>query len=160
MNGINEFTAKKLGELVAFARVGNETVKKGLAAFTTILGGEDLASVQEINERHERTIFLMAEEFGVVSIVETKADATADKLRTMRDLYVKEQWDNATELSEWSGFFEGAAIVHWSLVEGAGQGGGHPKVEEMARDAKVFHEERLRDYEVFLKNVGISKTTI
>ncbi|MES3005371.1 MAG: hypothetical protein V4664_00275 [Patescibacteria group bacterium] len=160
MNGINEFTAKKLGEVVAFARLGTETSKKGLAAFTSIMSAEEIKDMQDTNDRHERSLFLMAEEFGVADIVEKKADVTTDKLRAMRDMYVKDQWDNSAEISEWSGFFEGAAIVHWALVEGAAEGGRHESLRILAADAKAYHENKLKMFESFLKTIGIAKTTL
>lgn len=160
MNGINEFTAKKLGEVVAFARLGTETSKKGLAALVSIMSQEELQTMQDTNDRHERSIFLMAEEFGVADIVEKKADATLEKLRSMRDMYVKDQWDNSAEISEWSGFFEGAAIVHWALVEGAAEGGRHENLKLLAQEAKEYHETKLKQFEAYLKTIGIAKTTL
>ncbi|MEN9649781.1 MAG: hypothetical protein RL094_748 [Candidatus Parcubacteria bacterium] len=156
---LNEFSAKKLGEVLAFAQVSNETLQKGRAGFGMILSEEEMALWSERNNQHERSIMVMAEEYGVASVTEAKAAATADKLRAMRDMYVKDQWDNAAELSEWSGFFEGAAIVHWALVEGIGEGTLHDKISSLANEAKTYHEEMLKKFEVFLKNIGIAKVS-
>jgi hypothetical protein len=160
MNGINEFTAKKLGEVVAFARLGTETSKKGLSALVSIMSAEEIKNMQETNDRHERSLYLLAEQFGVVDIMDKKADATIEKLRTMRDMYVKDQWDNSAEISEWSGFFEGAAIVHWALVEGAAEGSKHEDLRALAVEAKTYHESKLKQFESFLKTIGIAKTTL
>ena len=160
MNGLNEFAAKKLGEVAAFARMGNETLKKGRPAFANIMSEDEIKLIEETNDRHERAVYVIAGEYDVTAIVDTKAEATVEKLRAIRDLYVKDQWDNATELAEWSGFFEGAAIVHWSLVEGAGEGSSHQDLAKLAFEAKIHHEERLKKFENFLRNIGVSKTSI
>lgn len=160
MNGINEFTAKKMGEVLAFARLGTETSKKGLSGFVSIMSGDELRAMQEMNDRLERSLYLIAEEFGVADIMDKKADVTLTKLRAMRDLYIKDQWDNSAEISEWSGFSEGAAIVHWAVVEGAAEGARHENLRLLALDAKQYHEGKLRQFESYLKTIGITKTTL
>jgi len=74
--------------------------------------------VEEKNRMHGDEVMRLATEGGVIDTTLAKATATEEKLKKMRDLYVADQWDNATELMEWSGFFEGAAIVHWALMRG------------------------------------------
>lgn len=160
MNGLNEFTAKKMGELIAFARLGTETSQKGLAAFVNIMNADDIKALQETNARQERALYLMAEQYGVTDIMDKKAEATLPKLRQMRDLYVKDQWENSAELSEWSGFYEGACIVHWAVVEGAAVGSDHEDLRALAAEAKAYHEVKLNQFEAYLKNIGIAKTTL
>jgi hypothetical protein len=114
---MNEFVGKKLGELLAFSRVGNDTYEKGRAALVEALGAEKVADIEEKNRMHGDEIMRLATEGGVIDTTLAKAAATEEKLKKMRDMYVGDQWDNATELMEWSGFFEGAAVVHWALTE-------------------------------------------
>lgn len=156
---MNEFSGKKLGEVLAFAQVGSETLEKGKAGFLKTMSESDIQVTEEMNARLIDALLSLAEESGVKDIVEKKSVATGEKLRTMRDLYVKDEWDNAAELSEWSGFFEGAAIVHWALVEGIGEGLQHAKVLNLAQQAKTYHEEKLKKFEQYLKQIGISKVT-
>jgi hypothetical protein len=54
-------------------------------------------------------------------VVVTKANGTGTKLMKMRDIYIADQWRKPSEIAEWLGFFEGAAYVHWNLVDGAGE---------------------------------------
>lgn len=160
MNGINEFMAKKMGEVVAFARLGVETSKMGSVALSSIMSEEQIKELEDTNGYHERSLYNLADQFGVTDIMDKKANATLDKLRAMRDMYIKDQWDNSAEISEWSGFFEGAAIVHWALVEGAGEGSRNEEVRLLAVEAKTYHENMLKQYDTYLKTIGISKTAI
>ena len=49
---MNEFTAKKLGEVLAFAEVGMETFEKGRDAFISVFGDEMVQSF--VGESHCR----------------------------------------------------------------------------------------------------------
>lgn len=118
---MNEFIAKKLGEVLAFAEVGKETCEKGRVAMEAAFGIERTAQITRDNTMHAETIRAIGKESGVLDIIEKKLAGTGSKLRAMRDLYIGDQWHNPTELLEWSGFFEGAAIVHWQLVLGAAE---------------------------------------
>lgn len=82
-----------------------------------------------------------------------KADRTAAKLRSMRDLYIGE-WDNVTELCEWLGFFEGAALVHWALVEGVAEVTRNESLATFASESKEFHETLLQEVADALVEIG------
>ena len=157
---MNEFVGKKLGEVLAFAVVGKETFEKGKESFSAVFGVDVLnAMIAETTQRQEN-ILALAKENGVSEIVQKKLEGTGKKLRDMRDLYVADQWDNPTELLEWSGFFEGAAIVHWALVEGAAEGLNHHGLKEVAAKGKSFHEMVLRNVEGQLNGVGQKKAVV
>jgi hypothetical protein len=141
---MTEFTAKKLGEVLAFAEVGVETFEKGKEALGTVFEGMDgVDGAIEDSRAHAAEIERVATEAGMMDAVRTKADGTGKKLRAMRDLYVADQWDNATELMEWHGFFEGAAIVHWSLVKGAAEGMDSEELHTLTLKSHDFHNEIL-----------------
>jgi len=113
---INEFIAKKLGEVLAFAEVGIETLERGQEGFASVLGKSAPEKMLETNKEHSALLKKIAaddKQFGSVTLA--KSIKTGEKLRKMRDLYVGDEWDNGVELLEWSGFFEGAALVHWQL---------------------------------------------
>ncbi len=157
---MNEFVAKKLGEVLAFAVVGKETFEKGKTALESVLGADVLADmITECGARHD-SIVKIAEENKVTDIVMKKLEGTGTKLRAMRDLYVADQWDNPTELLEWSGFFEGAAIVHWALVEGAAEGLNQHELKALAAKGKGFHEMVIKNVEGLLNGVGQKKAVL
>jgi hypothetical protein len=157
---MNEFVAKKLGEVLAFAVVGKETFEKGKDALISVMGADVVnAMIEESGKRHD-AIIALAKANSVEEIVMKKLEGTGTKLRAMRDLYVADQWDNATELLEWSGFFEGAAIVHWALVEGAAEGLNHHELKPLAAKGKSFHEMVLRNAEGLLNGVGQKKAVV
>ncbi len=156
---MNEFTGKKLGELLAFSRVGTDTYEKGRAALVEALGEEEVSDVEEKNRLHAESIMKLATDGGVIDTTLTKAAATEEKLKKMRDLYVADQWDNATELMEWSGFFEGAAIVHWALMRGVAEGLEHAQLLELTEEGVNWHYDMLEMAEGHLENIGTDKVS-
>lgn len=155
---INEFVAKKIGEVLAFTRVSTDTIEKGKPALTAVLGEEQIVDMLEKNRIHGEELLRFATDAGVIDTTLTKADKTEEKLKSMRELYVGDQWDNATELLEWSGFFEGAAIVHWALVRGAGEGLDSESLIMLANEGISYHYELLEKSESELASVGQDKS--
>ncbi len=153
---MTERSAKKLGEVLAFAEVGLETLARGSTALSQVLGSELIESIKVENTRHFDTVTALVESLGVQDITKEKATATGEKLRAMRDLYVKDQWDNGTELLEWSGFFEGAATVHWSLVLGIVEKGDFGEFADLAKEALNFHHDLLETAREKLRGIGLS----
>ena len=153
---MDEFTAKKIGEVLAFARIGHETLEKGREALEKLFGG--VGSIDKyINENalHARALEDTADAYPEVKdIILAKADKTAGKLRQMLDLYVGDEWDNAIELLEWHGFFEGAAIVHWYLVQGATEKAKVKRVSTFANSVIEFHEKFLMKVAFKLKETA------
>lgn len=156
---INEFVAKKMGEVLAFNRVGTETLEKGKSALIEALGQETILDQEEKNRIHGEEIIRIATDAGVIDITLAKADKTEEKLRAMRDLYVGDQWDNAVELLEWNGFFQGAAIVHWALVRGAGETLDHEALVTLANEGVNYHSELLDQSESELGQEGGDKAS-
>ncbi len=157
---MNEFTGKKLGELLAFNRVGTDTYEKGRASLIEAMGEEKFLDVEEKNRLHGEEIMRLATEGGVIDTTLAKATATEEKLKKMRDLYVADQWDNATELMEWSGFFEGAAIVHWALMRGVAEGLDHEELLGLTEEGVNWHYEMLELAEGHLDSIGQSKVSV
>lgn len=157
---MNEFVAKKLGEVLAFCRVSTDTLEKGKEALVAALGIERFQEMERKNKLHRESIEKIAQGAGVSEITEAKAQKTTEKLEKMRDLYVGDQWDNATELFEWSGFFEGAAIVHWALVRGAAEALEHTALILLAEEGVDWHYELLEGAESELSERGSNKATV
>lgn len=126
--------AKKIGEVLAFAEVESDTYERGKKALTHIYNSHMPTLISE-NVRRIAAIKEMAQELGVSDIVTEKSARTRTKLITMRDLYIHDAWNDPVELLEWSGFFLGAAIVHWSLVLGNARTRNQAKLETFARES-------------------------
>lgn len=157
---MNEFTAKKLGEVLAFTRVGNDTIEKGRTALVEVLGEEKVADMEDKNRIHGEECLRLATEGGMIDTTLAKAEKTENKLKQMRDLYVGHQWDNATELMEWSGFFEGAAVVHFALIRGIGEGSNNEALSLLAEEGIATHYELLELAEGELHAVGQDRGTV
>lgn len=154
---MNEFTAKKLGEVLAFAVVGQEIFEKGKDALAQVLTVEGVAEAAKSMEGHAQAIKSLAEIRGTGEVTIPKSQKTGDKLRAMLDLYVGDEWDNPAELLEWLGFFEGAAIVHWKLVEGAGTALNDIKLQELAASGVKFHQNLLLTVSERIRDLGGKK---
>lgn len=155
---MNEFTAKKLGEVLAFAEVSIDTFEKGHDAMISVLSTDMVETVVSECQIHIDAIKKIAEQSGQQSVTLKKSEATILKLRAMRDLYVGEQWDNGTELLEWSGFFEGAAVVHWALVRGCAEQTENSDLIELSLSATNLHHKILHNAGEILTEVGKKKS--
>jgi len=156
---MNEFTAKKLGEVLAFAIVGKEIFEKGNEALGQVLTPEGVGQIIERVNGHINTITDLAANKGTTGITLPKSEKTSEKLRKMLGLYVGDEWDNSAELLEWLGFFEGAALVHWKLVEGAGQSLSDDGLKELAKIGVDFHHNLLTQVSEAIRDLGGKKAT-
>jgi hypothetical protein len=145
---MNEFVAKKLGEVLAFSRIGLECKERGGAAFSEALAdmGERFSS--------ELTDFASAIESRANEITTTKAEKTTEKLRGMMEAYIGDEWDNPTELLEWLSFFLGSAAAHWSLVRGAAEATSDSGLADVGERAIGFYKSGLEHVMIQLHSVG------
>lgn len=154
---MNEFTAKKLGEVLAFAKVGNDTLDKGVLGFRKLFTEVKILDLKKENNAHILGIESLSETPDLKEIMLKKAKETSLKLSTIRNLYIKDEWGKPSELCEWFGFFEGAAVVHWTLIKGLGESIQMKSLEELADKAIIFHEEILKTASLSLYNIGKEK---
>lgn len=156
---LNEFVGKKIGEVVAFTRVATDTIERGKEALVAHLGEERVMDMLEKSRIHGEELLRIATDGAVVDTTLAKAEKTSAKLMQMRDLYVGDQWDNATELMEWSGFFEGAAVVHWALLRGCAEALNDEGFLTLAQEGVNYHYELLELTESELASIGQNKAT-
>jgi hypothetical protein len=156
---MNEFSAKKMGEVLAFAQVGVETVERAQSALSSVIGETVVNMMRNVQREYDTKLQAIATAEGVAEIVLTKAGKTGDKLRQMRDLYIGDEWDNATEVMEWLGFFTGAAIVHWELVAGVAKALGHEDLQKLAENAVSAYQKALEVDGNTLQQVGSARAS-
>ena len=134
---MDEFSAKKLGEVLAFCRVGQEIIKKGK------LFSEKMENLSSF----EVQILDFVKKYNVSEITLPKSEKTSIKLLKMAEMYVGDEWDNPHEVMEWLGFFEGAAIIHWKLIEGVAN-----KLNDT--EFEIFTQKNIQFHKEFLDEVG------
>lgn len=149
---MNEFTAKKLGEVLAFSNIGVELFERGETALKEAV--DDYDELKLAFDEQATQIKEAADAGGVLETCETKAQATGDKLRGMMETYIGDEWDNLAELLEWMGFFEGAAVVHWKLVEGVSETLGDSSLASLAENGTTLHHDLLHRVQEMIKQVG------
>lgn len=109
----NEKAVKKLAEVVAFCHLFMMLNDKTDGAYmTSILESPDSwDALKGLSlETHVPSEY--------TEVFTTKVAATTNKVQTMMNTYIGDEWDNPVEILEWSGFHLGAAIVHLALVQG------------------------------------------
>jgi hypothetical protein len=146
---MNEFVSKKLGEVMAFSVVGVKTIGQGRAALATVFN--DLDDLEQTQIFYQTELTTIA---GDNPLFTAKAEGTGAKLTGMRDAYIGDEWDNPVEIMEWLGFFEGAAIVHWSLVGGAAAALDLPQLAQLTAQAVDFHQKLLSRVTAQLAEIG------
>ncbi|MEX2514812.1 MAG: hypothetical protein WD335_01640 [Candidatus Paceibacterota bacterium] len=140
---MNEHIWKKLGEVKAFARACADFLSRGKDGFI----GADIFTAEEIeqfvnkNEDHIAKIDKIAGAADATKIVDTKSKATGSKLEDMQGRYLanEDDWADGMELLEWSGFFFGGAVVHWSLIEGVSESIHEADLTALAGSGLGFH---------------------
>lgn len=157
MLNMNEFSAKKLGEVFAFANISLNTAEKSKEALKETFGDELFTQIIDKNKKHIELINSIAINNNVQNIVNKKLEGTSKKLTEMRNLYIGDQWDNPIELLEWSGFFEGAAIVHWKLVSGVGKSLQKEEIITLSEEALYLHNELFEKAKEKLEEYGKNK---
>lgn len=151
---MEEFTVKKIGEVIAFAEIGLETFDRGRAAFEEVFGEDGFYQITRELKNQETELKDLVARAGEGEAALRKADGTKEKLRNMQDTYIGDEWDNPSELLEWSGFFQGAAIVHWKIVSGAAKKMNDTHLVSLAGSAINFYNELLKSSGDLLEEMG------
>lgn len=152
---MNEFVGKKLGEVMAFSNIGVELLERGEVALKEAMGDYD--EIKMAFGEQATQIKEAAEAGGVLETTDSKAQATGDKLRGMMETYIGDEWENLAELLEWMGFFEGAAVVHWKLVEGAAGTLGDSSLTSLAENGATLHHDLLHRAQELVSQVGAER---
>ena len=142
---MNEFTAKKLGEVMAFINVGAEQFLQAQTALASVLGQDFVALANETYTEHKKVLNQIAEKSDLKEVILTKADKTGLKLTAMANLYMQkpEDWQDSAEVIEWLGFFEGGAIVHFKFAEAAAEELNLSEAMDFARAGAGWHQDFL-----------------
>ncbi len=122
--------------------------------FLKFLSSSDLDEIVEKCESFESRIEDFATKAHCFDEVEASADETDEKVRDMRDEYIGGEWEEADEVLEWTGFYTGAALVHWHLIQGAAEAMDHMSLRELATDAIDFYNGLFVKDEDILHTIG------
>lgn len=157
---MNTYTAKKIGEVLAFEQIMIETIARGRKALGEAYGPTRIDEVLTKAEEYEDQLETEARNAGVEDAVIEKAEATSNKLRSMQELYIGDEWNNSVELLEWSGFFHGAAVAHASLTKGAAEALNLPELKSLVLGIFQFHHNLLQETNSHLEEKGREKSLL
>ena len=133
---MNPLLPKKLGEVHAFAIIGLELLERAGATAIEAFGESTVAEMRDV---------FTAQSTRVVGDADQgKTERTTTKLRSMMEQYIGDEWDNPIELLEWSGFYLGAAGIHWALVSGILSRESRPELAS-------FAETQVEQFDAWLK---------
>lgn len=155
---MNEFAAKKLGEVLAFAKEGNNTIEKAKKVFSEFLSEDEVQETFKNSTEHIDAINAYAKEKNVTDIMEAEAEKTAAKIVSMRDIYIGSEWDTHSEVFEWWGFFGGGVIAHWNLIKGVAESLEDDLLVELAYKAIAYHENLYDTVTSLLAEIGRKQT--
>ena len=96
----------------------------------------------------------IATQNNILEQVQEKSLRTEDKIRKMQNLYLQDKWDDESELLEWMGFFEGAALVHWKLVEGLSQKAEDSYLSRIVNKGLTMHQALLFKISEAIRKLG------
>lgn len=151
---MNQFTARKLGEVCAFLQLNIDTYERAHQALTSVIDSPVYMSFMDAHKQiHQRIVTLSTEQDSHTTVTE-KADATYKKLATMRDAYIGDEWENPTEIYEWQGFAGGAGSAHAALVLGAAEASDNKTLAVLAKDAFNLLHDHLHDAQEYLATIG------
>lgn len=150
---IHEFTAKKLGEVVAFSRIGCELAERGGDAFVAALGTAAGSFQTELQALEAAAIERGSE------VTAAKAEKTTVKLRAMMEQYIGDEWDNPVEILEWLSFFTGAGSAHWALLGGVADETGDADLRELAKTGQQQYHQYLHTTIESLQTAGKDRVT-
>lgn len=155
---MNEFVAKKLGEVIAIARMGNDTINKAKKAFGEFLSEADMNDAIQKAEKQIDEILAFATEKNIIDSVKAEAEKTSVKIEKMRDAYIESNWEDASVIFEWWGFFGGGALAHWNLVKGIGEALEIDAFVQIAYNAIAYHENLYDTSISLLAEIGRNKS--
>lgn len=155
---MNQFTAKKIGEVLAFSRVDIQTFEKGQNALVQVFGPREVARHIKDCLSCEVKLETVAPNNKFNEIIIKQAASAGRKLQKLRDVYLESEWNNSIKLLEWLGLFQGAAIVRWSIVHGAAQKLKLDSLLMMAESAMDMHETMLDQVSLAIRKQAIKKT--
>lgn len=110
---------KKIGEALAFSRVGEDLFIRAKGALVSGFGETwyevNLARILTSRENLESLFRSFGDD---ASVVEEKAGRTTAKIESMQSTYLSDDdWSDLDEVVEWMSFWLGGAVVHWAVLE-------------------------------------------
>jgi hypothetical protein len=149
---MNTFVAGKLGEVLAFARIGSDTLEKGKKGFAKIMDEDRIDGAQLAFDDLEEAIEAYAAAKEVSEKVAASAKEAEKKITDMRDTYIDGKWDEESEVLEWMGFYGGAALVHWHLLAGASEN--DADLKKLSATALTCYSSLFVSDEKMLREIG------
>jgi len=144
---------RKTRELSALATLSIETFTKAEKGLQKAFTKKELDEIIQTNKQHLESINLLFDDEQITKVKE-KAEKTKNKLGGMQKIYLEEKWDEPLEVLEWLGFIEGAAVVHWSLVEELATESKMDSVENFALLGYRFHKDLLIKISKAIKEIN------
>ena len=136
---------KKIGEAIAFSRVGEDLFIRAKNALISGFGEDWYQSNLEDLIQGREGVDELVRSFGEDSfVVEEKAGRTTAKIENMQSIYLSDDdWSDLDEVVEWLSFWVGGSIVHWAVLERSIISLGlNSKVAESGRETfhKILHD--------------------
>lgn len=151
---MNDVTADSLGEVLAFAEAGLDTIERYHEGLLGELDqGQYTALADRLQEQNDE-IKDLADANQQLAAVLTSAAFTVVKLHAMRDEFMGDDVESTTRLYKWLGLLCGGAIAHWAAVRGAGLSLNNAAITDLAERALAFYLGWLEYIDLYEQTVG------
>lgn len=152
---MDPFLIKKLGEAFAFTRAFRDTLQKGKKGFLKIIEKKEFENLLSKNEAHIGSIMKIVAEHDIDDEVRERAARMEEKLNKMRGVFLprEKNFSDPLDVSEWMGFFEGAAYLHWIVVRDEAEKKKTGDLQVLANKAADFHETVLEQIASYIKRI-------
>lgn len=156
---MNEFTAKKLGEVYAFITLVLDTYHQGNPGFSKVFDEDTLKQRIVVLASLRDELAQIVEGFGQSETMQTKSERTLSKITRARDEYIDGRWDNLVELYEWFSFNAGAGGAHASEVVGASTAINNAEMIRTTKQIEAYFDDLLIECKEFLYKIGVASST-
>ena len=136
---IEQKIALKVGEVKAFTDISLDFLRKTGRVLSDVYGKDFIDNLQKDFKKLSIEISTLQKGTQYTTEIQEKSKKTIAKITKMQDMYIKDEWDNPTELTEWLGFFAGSAVVHWGLVLGRANKSKNAKLALICRSGKKIN---------------------
>lgn len=140
---MREFGARRLGNVLGIERVGLDTIEKAREVFDEVFGNDKTSRMVLAMRHHAELLDRIIIDSGVSENSINESNLFINKLFQMRDLYVNDAWNSPVRISEWIGFFNGAALIHWKILRGVAEKEENDELKELSLKCLGFYEEGL-----------------
>ncbi len=141
---MQEIVWRKLADVLALAHACINSLERGREVLETVLGKYKSKELVQDNVRTINQLTEIAQKTSVFALIGQHATSFEIKLDSLRDDYMRGEWQSVVKVLEVLGFLEGIACVQWNLLLGMAEQYDYKELLPCAQQGAHFHEQTLK----------------